>query len=165
MIITTVVVDNFLDNPDAVRNSALSLNFYETGEFPGIRSDRADGDYEIYIQHKIEKILNCKIKEWVLDSFRFQLCLEGEESWVHRDPCEWAGILYLTPNAPLEAGTGIYKGDLTNSELVNGIGNVYNRIILYPGEMLHRSIVSGFGSNKETGRLTQTFFFNLHNYE
>lgn len=55
MIITTVVVDNFLDNPDAVRNSALSLNFYETGEFPGIRSDRADGDYEIYIQHKIEK--------------------------------------------------------------------------------------------------------------
>lgn len=84
---------------------------------------------------------------------------------MHRDPCEWAGILYLTPNAPLEAGTGIYKGDLTNSELVNGIGNVYNRIILYPGEMLHRSIVSGFGSNKETGRLTQTFFFNLHNYE
>jgi hypothetical protein len=164
MIVNTIVVDNFLDNPDAVRQQALSLDFYEKGQFPGLRSDRADEEYEKYVQEKIEKVIGCKITEWSLDSFRFQLCLEDAETWVHKDPSEWAAILYLTPNAPLTAGTGIYDRESQDAELVTGIGNVYNRLVIYRGDLPHRSIMPGFGRTFETGRLTQVFFFRTEHY-
>lgn len=160
MEITTVIVDNFLDKPDLVRKSALELPFEATGPYPGFRSDRAERDYEAYVQEKIEKILNSKIKEFKQDSFRFQICTENVETWVHMDETNWAAILYLTPDAPYEAGTGIYADTGHSYELVTGIGNVYNRLVIYKGTMLHKSILPGFGDSKETGRLTQVFFFN-----
>jgi hypothetical protein len=160
MIINTVIVDDFLDNPDLVRKSVLSLPFEATGPYPGLRSDRADQEYEAYITDKFEKILNCKIKEFVQDSFRFQLCVENVETWVHKDETAWAAVLYLTPNAPYSAGTGIYDNGAANYDLVTAIGNVYNRLVIYRGTLFHRSMQAGFGVDKETGRLTQVFFFN-----
>jgi len=161
MNVTGIIIDDFLDKPDLVRNSALQLEFNATGQFPGFRSDRADENYERYIKEKFEKILNLKIKEFVQDSFRFQICSDNVDSWVHSDETDWAGILYLTPNPPVEAGTGIYRKVGEEWELVSAFGNLYNRLVLYPGRLYHRSIMSGFGHSKETGRLTQTFFFNI----
>jgi len=161
MNINAIIVDNFLDKPDLVRNSVLSLPFEATGPYPGFRSDRADKDYEAYVQSKFEKILNCKIKEFVQDSFRFQLCMDNVESWVHKDETDFAAVLYLTPNAPPQSGTGIYADTGKGFELVTAIGNVYNRLAIYDGQILHRSMLSGFGTTKETGRLTQVFFFNV----
>jgi len=176
MNINTLIVDNFLDKPDLVRQSALSLDFYRSGSFPGLRTDRADHDYEKYIKEKLEKILNLNISGFYQDSFCFQLCLENNETWIHHDETHWAGILYLTPEAPVSAGTAIYRHiptgvfsgpaeidvkDTENWEIITAVGNLYNRLVLYKGNMFHRSLVSGFGHSKETGRLTQTFFFNL----
>lgn len=160
MKVSTIIIDDFLDRPDLVRQSALELPFEATGPYPGFRSDRAERDYEAYVQEKIEKALNCKIKEFKQDSFRFQICTENVETWVHMDETDWAGVLYLTPNAPLEAGTGIYHDTGSSYELETGIGNVYNRLVIYRGTLLHKSILPGFGNSKETGRLTQVFFFN-----
>lgn len=160
MIINTIIVDNFLDNPDLVRKSVLELPFEATGPYPGLRSDRADKEYEAYVKTKLETILNCKIKEFVQDSFRFQLCVENVETWVHKDETIWAAVLYLTPNAPYSAGTGIYEDGPSNYDLVTAIGNVYNRLVVYRGTLFHRSMQAGFGKDKETGRLTQVFFFN-----
>lgn len=176
MQINTIIIDNFLDKPDIVRNSVLEINFDYTGPYPGKRSDRADEDYQSYVQGKIESIMNTKISEFGGDSLQFQLCLEGDNTWIHYDESEWAGILYLTPNAPVGAGTGIYRHITTGKcegekgidnlipedfELITMIGNVYNRLVLYRGNLWHRSVIPGFGTTKETGRLTQVFFFNI----
>jgi hypothetical protein len=176
MDINTIIVDNFLDNPDKVRESAMNIDFYITGSYPGKRSDRADHDYENYVQQKVEKILNCSRIDWKLASFQFQLCLEGDTTWIHFDQTQWAGILYLTPDAPIAAGTGIfrhkeskiYQGPSEHHstkdeewELITMIGNVYNRLVLYKGSLYHRSLVPGFGDSKDNGRLTQVFFFNI----
>lgn len=160
MNVDTVVVENFLDNPDIVRQSVLDLDFNQTGDFPGLRTDRADKDYENYVQEKIESVLGASVKEWVQDSFRFQLCLENDDTWIHKDETDWAGILYLTPDAPVESGTGIYRKQNDSWELITSIGNIYNRLALYNGRLYHRSIVPGFGNCIRTGRLTQVFFFN-----
>lgn len=176
MKINTIIIDDFLDNPDIVRNSVLQIDISKKGMYPGLRSDRADHDYANYVQQKIETVLNKSILGWEQDSLQFQLCLENEKTWLHCDETEWAGILYLTPNAPVEAGTGIFRHkktqiftgpnpnidakDESQWELITTIGNVYNRLVLYNGKMFHRSIISGFGNSKETGRLTQVFFFN-----
>ena len=175
MNVSTIIIDDFLDNPDKVRDSALSLNFSRTGSFPGFRTDRADHDYENYVKLKIEAVLNQSILEFKQDSFCFQLCLEAHETWLHYDETQWAGILYLTPDAPAGAGTAIYRHiptgtyagpatldvkDTENWEIITAIGNVYNRMVLYKGQQYHRSLISGFGQDTATGRLTQTFFFN-----
>lgn len=176
MDINTIIIDNFLDNPDTVRKSVLEIDFSNTGSYPGFRSNRADEDYQGYIQEKIEKIMNKKILEFGGDSLQFQLCLEGDSTWIHYDESEWAGVLYLTPNAPVMSGTGIYRHISTNDfigkkgidnkisedfELITLIGNVYNRLVLYKGSLWHRSYIPGFGTSKETGRLFQVFFFNI----
>jgi hypothetical protein len=49
--------------------------------------------------------------------------------------------------------------DMTQWELVDRIGNLYNRLILYRGDLYHTSL-DYFGRDLETGRLFQTFFFN-----
>ena len=161
MELNTIIVDNFLDNPDIVRQSVLDLEFKQSGDFPGLRTDRADKDYETYIQGKIEKILGSTIKERTQDSFRFQLRLEKDDTWIHKDQTDWAGILYLSPNAPVESGTGIFRKKQNDWELVTGIGNVYNRLALYNGRLYHRSMMPGFGNTVYNGRITQVFFFNL----
>jgi hypothetical protein len=100
----------------------------------------------------------------------------------------WAGVIYLTPNAPLSGGTGIFRHketgfmyspkledgsvdrellgyigidsqDLTKWDLVDRLANVYNRMVLYRGDLFHQSL-DYFGTNKENGRLFQTFFFS-----
>lgn len=174
MNINTIIIDNFLDSPLKVRESVLELDFYRTGSFPGLRSDRADLDYEKYVQEKIEKALNTKITEWKQDSFCFQLCLNGDETWIHCDETEWAGVLYLS-DGPVSLGTGIYRhistkiyesSDIIDTknpeewELITAIGSVFNRLVLYRAKMYHKSLVSGFGTDKNNGRLTQIFFFN-----
>ena len=157
------VVDDFLDNPDVVRNSALQIDFKTTGTFPGVRSDAADLSYQEMIGDKLDRIFGNMLEYGPvqfrknMDCFSFQLCLENEKTWIHKDKSQWAGVLYLTPNAPIDSGTGIFD---KHENLITMVGNVYNRMVLYRGDLLHRSIVPGFGDTPETGRLTQVFFFD-----
>jgi hypothetical protein len=109
MKVNTVIVDDFLDRPDVVRDSVLKIDISKKGMYPGVRSDRADDDYGNYVKQKIETVLNKRVLGWEQDSLQFQLCLENEKTWLHCDETDWAGILYLTPNAPASAGTGIYR--------------------------------------------------------
>ena len=40
----------------------------------------------------------------------YQYTTSRERSWIHCDnTTRWAGVCYLTPNAPLSAGTGLFK--------------------------------------------------------
>ena len=49
--------------------------------------------------------------------------------------------------------------DMTKWELVDRIGNVYNRLVLYRGDHFHISM-DYFGQDINDGRLFQTFFFD-----
>ena len=162
MDVNLIITDNFLQSADHVREQVLQLPFERDGVFPGMRSDSADEEYRRFIQTKIEAILNVTITAWKLDSFCFQLCTDDVKTWVHKDKgVDWAGVLYLTPDAPQEAGTGIFTEPKTGEfELQDAIANKYTRLILYRADSLHSSLLSGFGDSKETGRLTQVFFFD-----
>ena len=184
MNVTTIVVDNFLENPDLVRESAMNIKFDRPGNYPGMRSAPVDDGYRNYLQAKIENIIGKKTVDFDLAGGpRFQLCLEGDTSWVHTDDEEWSGILYLTPDAPLNSGTMIlrykdtgvfYRGpnlkdeildnEIENWDPVTTVGNIYNRLILFKGVLYHRSMVPGFGNDVKTGRLTQVFFFSTENW-
>ena len=55
----------------------------------------------------------------------------------------------------------IYKDsqDMTKWEMVDRIGNKYNRLIMYRGDHFHMSL-DYFGKDLYDGRLFQTFFFD-----
>ena len=163
-----IVLDNFLDDPDRIRFHALGLDFnrYQVS-VPGVRSMRLGGALQTEVEDKLKIAFGCKeiIWDWTQDTLCFQSCMEGTETWVHKDSQgenqgEWAAVLYLTPNPDLDSGTGIFESP--DHDMNIGVGNVYNRLVAYRGKVLyHRSIVPGFGNTLETSRLTQTFFFDI----
>ena len=195
MDLNFIIIDNFLDDPDSVRRDALSLDFDLIQEsVPGVRTSAAlVGDHQTEVETKIKTILGREIVwDWTQANFKFQSCQEGTKTWIHKDSLEegqgeWAGVLFLTPNANHDSGTACYlskeicyqyyldhQEEYPEDESVTpeefqtppvidmGAGNVYNRLVLYRGKVLeHSSIVPGFGKTLETSRLTQTFFFDV----
>tara|TARA_S200000501_G_scaffold17064_1_gene15296 strand:+ start:1816 stop:2382 length:567 start_codon:yes stop_codon:yes gene_type:complete len=179
-----IVVDDFYKNVDDVRNFALSQKFTVEGNYPGIRTISYLNENTKTNIARLIKPHAGKVIDWLESnkesySGAFQLSFARHKSWVHTDNVNnWAGVLYLTPNAPLEGGTGFYRSKVNNSvygdsddevsknyaedvtkwELVSEVHNRYNRLILFRADQWHTSQVY-FGNNIETGRLTQVFFF------
>lgn len=177
-----MIIDNFYGNPDAVRNYALQQEFNVKGNYPGLRtSPYLPEDLKNGISYWMQQ--QGKITEWFESSGytgAFQLATAKDRTWIHADHYNmWAGVCYLTPDAPHTGGTGIYRYkktgelyrkntdfdgyDYTKWDLFDKIGNKYNRLILYRGDLFHASI-DYFGDDKFNGRLFQTFFFNTERY-
>ena len=179
-----IVVDDFYKNVDDVRKFALSQKFLVEGNYPGFRTvsllneSTKDNNERLLLPHG-GKVIDWLETDKETYSGAFQISYACHKSWVHTDNVNnWAGVLYLTPNAPLEGGTGFYRSkidgsfygdsddevcgkhaeDMTKWELVSEVHNVYNRLILFRADQLHTSQVY-FGNTMETGRLTQVFFF------
>ena len=181
-----MIFDNFYANPLEVRNFALSLPFDVTGNYPGRRTKVMQEPHFSSAKSLFENIVRKKITWWPEEyNTSFQYTTEADKTWIHYDPTMWAGVLYLTPDAPLEAGTAIYQNketkifmlnrnnpitdynndsellsDLDRWEPIVRVSNIFNRLVMYRGEYYHRSMLPGFGQNQYNGRLFQTFFFN-----
>ncbi len=158
-----IIIDNYFDDPSIYREYAISRKDY-VGPNPaerwmGYRSE------ELSIENKLEGEILSKIYSTVeektgrtidkcevffhctpkrvmdeVDSFH-------DMKW-HQDPCDFAGIIYLTPDPPENTGTCL---------LDECVPNVYNRLVTYPGEHLHGPDHL-FGDSIDTTRLTITFF-------
>ena len=115
MKLNNLIIDDFLDDPDGIRKVVLDtgIEFFDrVGYFTGKRTPSVDNiDYQNMIIEKLERVLPFKIKMWPL-SFSFQLCLDRDETHLHLDPSDWTGVLYLTPNAPIDSGTLLFKEDV-----------------------------------------------------
>jgi hypothetical protein len=186
-----IVINNFYDDPYKIREYALSLRYPVISEIPGQRSMGVDDELNLELKSKFENILGKSLSQWQpfrkmgqLENTCFQSINEGETNWVHHDGTDWAAVLYLTPDADPDSGTGLFTHietgisqfdptnpttDLNNHEdrfndkkwrLNLEIKNQFNRLVLYRGTYYHRSMIAGFGNNYINGRLTQVFFFN-----
>lgn len=178
-----ISIDGFYKEPDLVRAYALSQDFGVEGNYPGIRTKVPKDAYFQNLKQKFEEIIGEKITYWPTEEYNgaFQVTTEEAKTWVHYDATKWACVVYLTPDAPLDAGTAIFrhKGsgiyehtpeaafdyneqvtDPENWEVITEVKNIYNRAVIYNGSYYHSSVLPGFGKCKNTGRLFQTFFFD-----
>jgi len=174
-----MIVDDFYTNPDSVRAFALQQAFEMTGNYPGRRTKSfLTEDVKDVIQHLIRPH-GGQVTDWCArDGFTgsFQVTTATDRSWIHSDRFNgWAGVCYLTPNAPHTAGTGLFRHkatgqyehvttdheaqDMTKWDRFDVIGNKYNRLVLYRGNLFHMSL-DYFGATPDDGRLFQLFFFN-----
>lgn len=189
MKVQSIIVDDFYKNPDEVRMFALAQEFSQHGNYPGQRTKSFLAEN---VKNSIQELVRPYAGEvtwWGDDSTgSFQYTTASDRSWIHSDDTtDWAAVLYLTPDAPLSSGTGLFRHkstgvrrwrssehpdevnanspahlhsqDMTKWEMVDRIGNIYNRMILYRGDLFHVSL-DYFGSDKNDGRLFQVFFFN-----
>jgi hypothetical protein len=187
-----IVVDNFYNNALETRNYVLTQEFAVRGNFPGQRTRSYATQHLKDIIQKYVEPFSGKITVFPMptddnkDIYNgsFQYTVARDRSWIHTDKWNnWAGVLFLTPNAPLSAGTAFYKfhdgtrsqadtdllknqdeidrytQDFTKWELVDRVGNVFNRLILFNANQYHMSM-DYFGDTKENGRLFQVFFFS-----
>jgi hypothetical protein len=200
----SLVINNFLPFPNVVRSWALSNEFVDSTEFskrigshtmwPGLRTQHVmdlDAAYANYVLSQFSDIAkNCFFNAANVNiSIRsfFQVCKESDgDSWIHQDnDVDIAGLLYLSPDAPVSSGTTLYKcndhnrwaslnmdqmtkinrvekKDLYDSLFtpVDVIGNVYNRLVMYRGDIFHKSN-DYFGTTLHDSRLTQVFFLKI----
>jgi len=174
-----VVVDNFLDDPGSVRHTALGQMFFPSDGYKGKRT-REQFLQDAY-KDAFEKFLNIKIGAWGVHEMNgtFQVCTPQDPIVYHCDGQTHAGIIFLTPDAPPQAGTTLYRSrkskarrfnedpgmfvggfyDPTLWETVDVIGNVYNRLVLWQGDLVH-SASCYFGQSVDDCRLFQMFFFD-----
>jgi hypothetical protein len=173
-----IITDDFYSNPDSVRLFALQQEFKVQGNFPGMRTvSFLNQDVKDTIQSIIwnagGEVLNWNEADGLTGSFEIATALN--RSWIHTDHFNtWAGVCYLTPNAPHTGGTGLFRHketgatmesqlevyesqDMTKWDLIDTIGNKYNRLAMYRSDLFHTSL-DYFGSDKLNGRLFQLFF-------
>ena len=173
-----LVVDDFYTDPDSVRSFALQQEFGVQGNFPGLRTASfLTPDVQETIQSVILNVAG-EVIDWnSADGLTgsFELATAANRSWIHTDHFNtWAGVLYLTPDPPHTAGTGLFRHratgatmshqlpeyenqDMTKWDLVDNIGNKYNRLAMYRSDLFHTSL-DYFGHDLHTGRLFQLFF-------
>lgn len=187
-----IVTDDFYQDPIGVREFALSQDFGVKGNYPGQRT-KTFHDWP-GLKDTIQGIVKNaggNITWWETEyTSCFQYTTKNDSSWIHPDhTTNWAGVCYLTPDAPIGGGTALFRhketGALRPPRMEDGsydeewlnkhvwpnsrdfskwdmhamVGNVFNRLVLYRGDMFHTSL-DYFGNDKYDGRLFQTFFFN-----
>jgi hypothetical protein len=194
------VINDFYDNPDEIRKYALSQKFSYRHElddigyvFPGSRSKELR-DISASLYEKVcKKLISVfhipehDVMRWQINT-SFQI-VEGEygSGLIHQDQnTVFAGVLYLTPDAPLDAGTSLFKKnetydealywqlikkndelfknkqpiDFTHHKMFNEvvrINNVYNTLVIFEGD-IHHCANNFFGDTKQNSRLAQVFF-------
>lgn len=176
------VIDNFYRDPYAVRNFALNQKFIDDLRF--YKGRRTETRFHIPgTKEAFESIIGRKIISWDNQPMNgvFQSCNAQDALVYHTDHQRWAGMVYLTPNAPYECGTSMYAHkatgvrhasdpridsafsggfyDKTKFELVDTIGNVFNRLVIFNGHCIHAAS-QYFGQTLEDSRLFHMFFFD-----
>jgi hypothetical protein len=181
---TLIVADNFYEDPDSVRQFALNVPMVKHPKYhKGHRSDKC---YRFPgLKERFETLIGAEIDDFNRYGTNgcFQFCVKGDEIVYHCDTQQYAGVLFLTPDAPPNSGTRLLRSkhnkkmrpendadsklmfadgflDESHFETVDTVGNVYKRLVLFASENIHAA-TAYFGDNKDNGRLFQLFFFDL----
>ena len=171
-----IVIDDFYSDPIAVREFALSQKFYLTGSFPGKRTSP-------FLTNEIIKHIDSRLDPYGIDmtnirkdnshcgSFQYITSEYRKVVQINLNN-DWSGIIFLTPDAPVETGLSfyeyndkntdvntmsLYSQDMTKWKDVDTIGNIFNRCILFNSKKWH-AYKNHFGTNIHNGLLVQVFF-------
>ena len=197
------VIENFYENPDAIRKFALAQKYTFCHErqnleyvYPGSRTkDLFDLDSALHekICKKMVSVFHNSeydYMRWAISTNFQSVTDEYKDGVIHTDTNTiFAAVLYLTPDAPLNAGTSLFKpnknfdedkyqraldendkkfraGEIvmdtsyhTMFDEIVRVNNVYNTLILYEGQHYHAAN-QFFGKTIEDSRLAQVFFIN-----
>lgn len=122
--IPLTILDNFLDNPDAIRDFALSLELtpHPEGKWPGKRSKNISEIHPLFYNYINKKILNLFFEDSIefKCDLSFQLLEDYQgEGWIHQDPSIFTFIIYLSKEDEVNCGTSLYNLKLDKFHPIN----------------------------------------------
>ena len=126
--IPLTILDNFLDNPNTVRDWGLSLNYTSApnGEWPGKRSELLDKIHPVFFNNINRKVLSLFFENVNVINYKTILHFQQIENyqgkgWIHTDPNLFTFIIYLHESNPkIDCGTTLWS---LNSNLVSPINS------------------------------------------
>ena len=195
------VIENFYENPESIRKFALAQKYTFCHEvanidyvYPGCRTqDLSNLDKALFdkICTKLVSVFHNAENDhmrWVITTSFQSVSAEYAQGVIHTDHnTVFAAVLYLTPDAPLNSGTSLFKKNKTFDEKkyqqalddnderfkageiamstdyhsmfdeIVRVNNVYNTLILYEGRHYHAAN-QFFGKTMQDSRLAQVFF-------
>lgn len=155
------IIDNVLEDPDAYVAEVLS----------GIFIDVPDGDNVFKgIQLRENDLISIYIKNMFPDyAINYNFIRKSpknqeEPNFIHNDSImgDLTVLLYLNKKHPKNSGTTFYeqKEAEDNYIKISEVRMKYNRMVVFPSEVMHsRNIKSNFGTGNDS-RLIQVLFLN-----
>ena len=197
------IIENFYLDPYAMRQFALAQEYTFCHEreslqyvYPGSRTkDLFDIDAKLHekICKKLVTVFHNSEHDtmrWAISTNFQSVTKEYGEGVIHTDHnTVFAGVLYLSPDAPLNSGTSLFRKSKTFDavkyqqaldandvrfkageivmetdyhhmfEEIVLVNNVFNTLIIYEGRHYHAAN-QFFGETLENSRLAQVFFIN-----
>lgn len=177
-----IIEDDFYPDPDKLRQRALAKSYQEPP--PGTPRlavtavcDEAESKtmYERLLPYLPKEQGNSVVGANIL--FRYTLASAQKKVFCHVDGCSNAGIVYLSKPEHCAGGTTIYRHKATGDEIyrkqnrhlydfrdpsqwevIREVEMVYNRLVMYPGQLFHAITPVFFGDSIDNARLTQNVF-------
>jgi hypothetical protein len=167
-----IIIDNFYVEPDSVREIGKSIN-------PKVNLTHSPNHFKPIF----EKILGIEIDTFnkYENDNKFVSSNSNEPIIIDTKNYEYGAFIFLTPDAPINAGITLYRSkhtknmtvsdsekttvfqngnqDITEFEPVDIIGNVYNRLVIFNTQLIH-AVTHNFGTNFNNNRLVQVFAFD-----
>jgi Family of unknown function (DUF6445) len=107
-----IVVDNFYKNPYKVRKYALAQDFKTNEQYH--KGARTQQTYiPSWVGKEFGRLLNMEVTEFVGATGVFQYCVAKDNVVYHYDTQQYAAMVYLSPDAPLQTGTQTFRSKLT----------------------------------------------------
>jgi hypothetical protein len=116
----TIVVDNFYNYPDKIREFALKQEYINSpGNYPGKRTKQLyelNRDLFIGFCTKLFSLYYTTDTKWIVSTSFWKVSTIDSDplspknmGWIHEDGCLMAGVVYLTPGFNNRLGTTVYK--------------------------------------------------------
>ena len=177
-----VIKDDFYDQPDDVRKLALSKTYNEPpAGTPRLAVTSVCDEHESRAMSDLLKPYIPQIEDNKVVGtnilFRYTLASARKKVFCHVDGCSYAGLLYLSKPEDCAGGTTVYRHKATGDEIydkahrhlydfrdaaqweiISEVEMVYNRLVMYPGQLFHAITPVFFGDNIDNARLTQNVF-------
>jgi|HubBroStandDraft_2_1064218.scaffolds.fasta_scaffold488583_2 hypothetical protein len=185
---TLLVVDDFYDDPDAIRARALELDYRrpEGVNYPGVEA--ANPTDATATMSRFSKLLGGIDIKYHRHEGVFRVTTEADmplrKSMVHVDTPDYSAIIHLSMG--VTEGTYFYRHRALDLERVSPEDNLrpivrraiesdtlnlsawevlctvpmkYNRLVIFDGKYFHSGAHRLTGSSLAEGRMTQHFFF------
>jgi hypothetical protein len=104
------IIDNFYKNPDEIRSFALEQEYKSDNRFyKGKRT--TERFLWPYLREEFERILGRPIQDWLNQPANgcFQITGFNDPLVWHSDAQSYAAAIYLSPHAPVSAGTSFWR--------------------------------------------------------
>lgn len=138
--IPLTVVDNFFENPEAIREYALGCEYKSDseGRWPGMRTEQLHlVDEELF--HRICRRyfslffdVNNPNLRWTVEAYFQKIKKTEDVGWIHSDIGSLTStIVYLTPDQDIGAGTSLYVPKEEGKDVMH----TDKKVAHYKGEM------------------------------